>query len=108
MNNKFYLTSILGLLLIIVYFSPLALHNPNVFGSVSGDGNTSAEQPIQQSLPSNGTSDAAKDVYETHEFNVGDSTQNLFILIPNEGHHGPGEEDEARYYINHLYLRVSQ
>ena len=54
------------------------------------------EQPLQQSLPDNGTSGAPKDVYDTHEFNVGDGAQNLFILIPNEGHHGP-QEDEDRF-----------
>ena len=54
------------------------------------------EQPLQQSLPDNGTSGVAKDVYDTHEFNVGDGAQNLFILIPNEGHHGP-QEDEDRF-----------
>jgi plastocyanin len=70
----------------------------NVFGSVSDDvDNAAVEQPVQQTLSNNGTSGAAKDVYDTHEFNVGGSAQNLFILIPNEGHHGPREEDEARY-----------
>ena len=39
---------------------------------------------------------SVKDVYDTHEFNVGDGAQNLFILIPNEGHHGP-QEDEDRF-----------
>ena len=56
------------------------------------------EQPTQQSPPSTGTSGGiATSIYDTHEFNVGDGVQNLFILIPNEAHHGAGEEDEARY-----------
>ena len=97
MGNYFFLTSALGLLLVLVYFSPLVSHEQNVLGSVSDDvDNAAVEQPLQQSLPDNGTSGAAKDVYDTHEFNVGDGAQNLFILIPNEGHHGP-QEDEDRF-----------
>ena len=70
----------------------------NIFGSVlDDDDGSSTEQPIQQSLSNNTTSGIATGIYETHEFNVGDGTRNLFILIPNEGHHGPGEEDESRY-----------
>jgi hypothetical protein len=87
----------LGLLLVLVYFSPLVSHEQNVLVSVSDDvDNAAVEQPLQQSLPDNGTSSAAKDVYDIHEFNVGDGAQNLFILIPNEGHHGP-QEDEDRF-----------
>ena len=100
MDNKFYLTSFLGLVLVLLYFSPLGSYDQNVFGSVTNDvdnNDSAADEPLQQFLPNNGTSGAATNIYDTHEFNVGDSVLNLFILIPNEGHHGPGEEDEARY-----------
>ena len=91
------LTSVLGLFLLLSYFSPLGLHDHIVIGSVSDDDDDAIGQPLQQSLPnSNGTSGAAKEVFDAHEFNA-DGAQNLYILIPNEGHHGPGEEDEARY-----------
>lgn len=100
MGYRPFLTSILGLLFVLVYSSSLVgLNDLNVFGSVSNDvGSSGVEQQLlQQSLLNNNeTSGAAKEVFDTHEFNA-DSTQNLFILIPNEGHHGPGEEDEARY-----------
>ena len=98
MDNKSFLISVLGLLLVMVYFNPFGLHDQNVSGSVSDDeDNSVTEQPLQQPLLTNSTSGIATSIYDTHEFNVGDGTQNLFILIPNEGHHGPGEEDEARY-----------
>jgi plastocyanin len=59
---------------------------------------SSSERQMQQSLSNNSTSGGiASSIYEIHEFNAGDGTHNLFILIPNEGHHGPGEEDESRY-----------
>lgn len=95
--------SILGLLLILVYFSPLGSNDMNAFGSVSEDDDndgddSTVEQPAEQPLPSNSTSSGiATSIYDTHEFNAGDGVQNLFILIPNEAHHGPGEEDESRY-----------
>jgi plastocyanin len=98
MINGPYLTSILGLLLVVLYFGSFGLNDTNVFGSISDDVDDAVvEQPAQQTLLNNGTSGAAEGVYDTHEFNVGSRAQNLFILIPNEGHHGPGEEDEARY-----------
>ena len=97
MNKPFFI-SILGLLLVLVYSSSSGVLEQNIFGSVSDDDDgSSTEQPIQQSLSNNTTSGIATGIYETHEFNVGDGTRNLFILIPNEGHHGPGEEDESRY-----------
>ncbi|MGH9978206.1 MAG: cupredoxin domain-containing protein [Nitrososphaeraceae archaeon] len=102
MDNKSYLTLFLGLLFVFVYFSPLGSRDQNVFGSVSNDDDgiddgIAADESLQQSLPNNGTSGVATNIYDAHEFNVGDNALNLFILIPNEGHHGPGEEDEARY-----------
>jgi hypothetical protein len=101
MGNVLFLTSIIGLLLVLVYFSPLGSHHMNAHGSESQDDDDDsavAEQPAEQSPPSTGTSGGiATSIYNTHEFNVEDGVQNLFILIPNEAHHGPGEEDEARY-----------
>lgn len=100
MGNRLLLTSVLGLFLLLSYFSLLGLHDHIVIGSASEeeeDDDDAIDQPLQQSLPNgNGTSGAAKEVFDTHEFNA-DGAQNLYILIPNEGHHGPGEEDEARY-----------
>jgi plastocyanin len=98
--TRAFLISILGLLLILVYSSSSGVFEQNIYGSVSDDDDdsSSSEQPIEQSLSSNSTSGGiATSIYETHQFNVGDGTRNLFILIPNEGHHGPGEEDESRY-----------
>jgi hypothetical protein len=33
-----------------------------------------------------------------HELNA-EGVQNLFILMPTEGHHGPGERDEGRKIV---------
>jgi plastocyanin len=98
MSNKLILTPVLGLLFVLLYWSPFGLDK--AFGSISeddADDNSATEQSAQQLLPDNGTSGIATSIYDTHEFDVGDDVQNLFILIPNEAHHGPGEEDEARY-----------
>jgi plastocyanin len=99
MGNKLFLTPIIALLLVLVYFGPVWLYDLNAFGSVSDDDEeATSEQPAQQSLPSTGTSGGiATSIFDTREFNLGDSVQSLFILIPNEAHHGPGEADEARY-----------
>jgi plastocyanin len=99
MSRAFFM-SILGLLLVLVYTGSSGVFDPNTFGSVSDDDDdsSSSEQPIQQPLSNSSSSGGiATSIYETHQFNIGDGTRNLFILIPNEGHHGPGEEDESRY-----------
>jgi hypothetical protein len=51
---------------------------------------------MQQSQPSNGTSDISNEVFNTHELTLGNNIKNLVILIPNEGHHGP-QADEDRF-----------
>jgi plastocyanin len=107
MSNKLILAPVLGLLFVLLYWNPSGLDN--VFGSTSedeDDDNSATEQSAQQLLPDNGTSGIATSIYDTHEFDVGDDVQNLFILIPNEAHHGPGEEDEARY-LNQSFVPES-
>jgi hypothetical protein len=41
------------------------------------------------------TGGIALNIYDTHEFNAA-GVQNLFILIPNEAHHGPAHCNLAR------------
>lgn len=36
-------------------------------------------------------------IYENHRLQIGENVKNLVILTPNEGHHGPGEDNEARF-----------
>jgi plastocyanin len=36
-------------------------------------------------------------LYENKAMVLGNNVRHLIILIPNEGHHGPGEEDESRF-----------
>jgi hypothetical protein len=39
----------------------------------------------------------ANNLYEIGKMVLGNNIKHLVILIPNEGHHEPGEEDEARF-----------
>jgi plastocyanin len=39
----------------------------------------------------------ATSVYDSGQINLGINVKHLVIVIPNEGHHGPGEEDESRF-----------
>jgi hypothetical protein len=36
-------------------------------------------------------------LYYNHRLQIGENVKNLVILIPNEGRHGPGEDNEARF-----------
>ena len=39
----------------------------------------------------------ATSVFDTGQMVLGDNVKHLIILIPDKGHHGPGELDEARF-----------
>jgi hypothetical protein len=52
---------------------------------------------MQHSEANNSASNAATDIFISEQYTLSDNDKNLVILIPNEGHHGPGEDDEARF-----------
>jgi plastocyanin len=45
----------------------------------------------------NQTNINATSVFDKGQMVLGDNVKHLVILIPDEGHHGPGEQDEARF-----------
>ena len=57
----------------------------------------SATEIMQSSVANNSTFNAATDIFSSEQYTLSDNGKNLVILIPNEGHHGPGEDDEARF-----------
>jgi hypothetical protein len=52
---------------------------------------------MQPSVANDSTSNAATNIFSSKQYTLSDNDKNLVILIPNEGHHGPGEDDEARF-----------
>jgi len=68
----------------------------NVNASSSPLTNGPAES-MQLSEANNSTSNAATDIFSSEQYTLSDNDKNLVILIPNEGHHGPGEDGEARF-----------
>ena len=53
-------------------------------------------QPVAQTNQQQ-PSTIASSLFDTGQMIVPDNVKHLVILIPDEGHHGPGEEDEARF-----------
>jgi plastocyanin len=43
-----------------------------------------------------------QNLFTTKTMTLGNNVKNLVILIPNEGHHGPGEDKEARFIDQHF------
>lgn len=74
-----------------------------MFASVSASSSEEHTQPQQQEQQQQISSDngtiaaTASDIYNTKKLVLGSDTRDLAILIPNEGHHGRGEENEARF-----------
>ena len=44
----------------------------------------------------------AESIFNTKTMTLGNNIQNLVILIPNEGHHAAGEDNEARFLDQHF------
>jgi len=44
----------------------------------------------------------AESIFNTKTMTLGNNVQNLIILIPNEGHHAAGEDNEARFLDQHF------
>ena len=75
-----------SIFVVIVYF--LLLPSPITLNPL-----TAAFAQVVDSQPNiNATS-----VFNTGQMFLGDNIKHLVILIPDEGHHGPGESDEARF-----------
>lgn len=68
--------------------------NVNASTSVSTEDRPGIVQP---QLAPNDTSQSASDIFNSKAYELPSNVNNLVVLIPNEGHHGPGEEDEARF-----------
>lgn len=60
----------------------------------SNDNNTGAVN-IQPNI-------SAESIFNTKTMTLGNNIQNLVILIPNEGHHAAGEDNEARFLDQHF------
>ncbi|MGC1133256.1 MAG: hypothetical protein WA941_10565 [Nitrososphaeraceae archaeon] len=72
----------------------------SLFEGLNASASVSTGSPaeiMQPSMGNNSESNAATDIFSIKQYTLSDNAKNLVILIPNEGHHGPGEDDEARF-----------
>ena len=98
-NNKI---STLHLPLVIAA-SVLALIGPISFSNSSDvfaqsdtiNNNTTANVNLQPNI-------SAESIFNTKTMTLGNNVKNLVILIPNEGHHAAGEDNEARFLDQHF------
>lgn len=97
-NNKISNISILlTIISIFVLTGPISYAFSNqVFAQSdsSNDNNTGAVN-IQPNI-------SAESIFNTKTMTLGNNIQNLVILIPNEGHHAAGEDNEARFLDQHF------
>jgi plastocyanin len=83
--------------LALVAFSIIVLSTSSIeYAKASSSESTETPELVQPQLANSNTS-LASSVYNTKELVLGSDVQDLVILIPNEGHHGPGEDDESRF-----------
>ena len=61
----------------------------------SSDNNTAGVGDVQPNIN-------AESIFNTKTMTLGNNIKNLVILIPNEGHHAAGEDNEARFLDQHF------
>lgn len=101
-NSEFQILGLVAAIATIAVILSQIFINMDVYASPSISSSEQPMQPQQQeqqiSNSSNSTTTTvASDIYNTKELVLGSDIGNLVILIPNEGHHGPGEDNEARF-----------
>lgn len=69
----------------------------SLFAIVSVSATVSTESPAEITQSSIMNMSIATDIFNNKEYIIPSEVKNLVVLIPNEGHHGPGEDDEARF-----------
>jgi hypothetical protein len=94
--NKYY--SLLVILCISLYAGLLVVSSP--FKSVDASASESIGSPsgvMQSQLTNSTTSQPATDIFNNKSYELPSSVDHFVVLIPDEGRHGPGEADEARF-----------
>src|SRR6476659_2714252 len=95
MDNKNNLSSIRLLLSIagmLVLSGPiLYVFSNNVFAQTNSTDSIDVQPNIN-----------AENIFNTKTMTLGNNIKNLVILIPNEGHHAAGEDNEARFLDQHF------
>jgi len=61
----------------------------------SSDNNTAGVDDVQPNIN-------AENIFNAKTMTLGNNVKNLVILIPNEGHHAAGEDNEARFLDQHF------
>src|SRR4028119_2483325 len=67
------------------------------FLHLASSSNASFAQVPSSGVGNNQPNINAENLFNTKTMVLGNNVKNLVILIPNEGHHGPNEENEARF-----------
>jgi plastocyanin len=80
--------------IVTIMLIPLMVSMVDIMLTIQGNKQT---LDLAKALAQEETSINATNLYDSDQMVLGNSIKHLVILIPNEGHHGPGEEDEARF-----------
>ena len=95
MNNK---NSLSNIYLLLAIASMLALSGPISYvfsNNVFAQTNSTDGIDVQPNI-------SAESIFNTKTMTLGNNVKNLVILIPNEGHHAAGEDNEARFLDQHF------
>jgi len=81
--------------LILVFVGILAISGPISYAFTNNVFAQTNSSDIQPNI-------SAESIFNTKTMTLGNNIQNLVILIPNEGHHAAGEDNEARFLDQHF------
>ena len=82
-----------GMLALLVPVSYASMHG--AFAQADSSNNTTGNANLTPNI-------SAENTFNTKTMTLGNNIKNLVILIPNEGHHSAGEDNEARFLDQHF------
>ncbi|MDQ4073437.1 MAG: hypothetical protein M3162_03935 [Thermoproteota archaeon] len=94
----------LGIVILISTFS-IYFSSSNYFAYAQSNTVTNDGTPTTPTTTANNNNQPninAENLFNTKTMALGSNVKTLVILIPNEGHHAEGEEDEARFINQHF------
>jgi plastocyanin len=95
MDNKHSRTSNIRILLAIASILTFAIPATYLFSTDVYAQTNSSNADVQPNI-------SAENIFNTKTMTLGNNVQTLVILIPNEGHHDEGEDNEARFLAQHF------
>lgn len=94
-NTSFHTSCLIGGIFVLLIVLTSFTNNVSAQQNSTDDSNSITAVSIQPNIN-------AENIFNTKTMTLGNNVKTLVILIPNEGHHAAGEDNEARFLDQHF------